>query len=633
MKINLALSICALITLGFVSSCEEDDLTVQYNVNGFVQKGPFIIGTPISVSELSASLDQTGNVFTTAIIDNTGLFEINDISLASSYVHLAASGYYFDEVKGDLSSATLSLNGIADITNLNTINVNVLTHLEKLRVEYLVDQGSNFSDAKETAQSEVIAAFGMSPGQIDNSESLDIAWDNTGGAVLLAISVILQGERSVAELTELLAIITSDMREDGTLNNASLLNDLRTSTKELDLAAIRTNLQNRYNDLGSNAMIPAFEQYVNAFLSFTGQAPTSSTLAGSSVQAFSATLNGQVNANSLSTTVSFEYGVTIAYGSTISATPGTIAGFSVTNVSAQITELLAAKTYHVRVKAVNSKGTTYGQDITFTTLGGLPVVSTAAATNVQSTEVTVNGIVNPNYLSTTVTFEYGPTTSYGSSKAIDQGILSGNSNVDVTASIPNLAQGQTYHFRIKAVNESGTAVGNDLTFIPYTAIGSPFQGGLLAYILLPGDPGYDPNNIHGFVVSTEDLGQYAWNSYENFPPRTYVIDKAIGAGMPNTITLATNYARADAPKACFNLVLNGYDDWFLPSPDELTVLNANSSLLGLKKGATDFYWSSTDINGCCNFAWDSFVHTYFGNGSRLGKGKDELHWVRPMRAF
>jgi uncharacterized protein (TIGR02145 family) len=83
-----------------------------------------------------------------------------------------------------------------------------------------------------------------------------------------------------------------------------------------------------------------------------------------------ATLNGSVNANNLETTAIFEYGTTDSYGQTIIATPGTLSGNTNTDVVASLTGLTVSLTYHYRVKAVNSKGTSYGNDLTFTTSGG-----------------------------------------------------------------------------------------------------------------------------------------------------------------------------------------------------------------------------------------------------------------------
>ena len=183
------------------NACKEDDVHIkQYDLAGLAQKGPYIVGASVTISELSTSFEQTGKAFTSQISDNSGAFEISDIGLVSSYVQVSASGYYFDdEVNGSISSAPLVLNGISDITNSSTVNINILTHLEKLRVEYLIEQGHSFLEAKETAQAEVLVAFGFADTQLINSEFLDIAFDNNGGAILLAVSVF-------CKVTEVLAI-------------------------------------------------------------------------------------------------------------------------------------------------------------------------------------------------------------------------------------------------------------------------------------------------------------------------------------------------------------------------------------------------------------------------------------------
>jgi hypothetical protein len=99
----------------------------------------------------------------------------------------------------------------------------------------------------------------------------------------------------------------------------------------------------------------------------TVTAPTAATVAATAVTASSATLNGQVNAKGATTTVTFEYGTTTAYGSTKAATPGTVSGATATNVAAALTGLAANTTYYYRVKAVNSAGTTYSAQQSFVT--------------------------------------------------------------------------------------------------------------------------------------------------------------------------------------------------------------------------------------------------------------------------
>jgi hypothetical protein len=180
------------------------------------------------------------------------------------------------------------------------------------------------------------------------------------------------------------------------------------------------------------------------------------------VASFSATLNGTVNPHGSTTSVHFQYGTTTNYSS---ATANQIfSGTTTQNVAASISGLTANTTYHFRIVATNSHGTSYGSDRTFATLTttGAPVVTTNPATNVATHSATLNGTVDPHGLSTTVGFQYGRTTSYGST-TVNQ-TKTGNTYQNVSANISGLTANATYHFRIKATNGSGTRYGSDKTF-------------------------------------------------------------------------------------------------------------------------------------------------------------------------
>jgi uncharacterized protein (TIGR02145 family) len=99
-----------------------------------------------------------------------------------------------------------------------------------------------------------------------------------------------------------------------------------------------------------------------------------------------------------------------------------------------------------------------------------PVATTQPATNVTATTATLNGIVDPNGSSTTVTFEYGTTTAYGSTATATQSPLSGSGNINVSADITGLSANSTMHFRVKAENTNGTAMGSDLNFVVQQAL-------------------------------------------------------------------------------------------------------------------------------------------------------------------
>lgn len=96
-------------------------------------------------------------------------------------------------------------------------------------------------------------------------------------------------------------------------------------------------------------------------------APTATTGTTSSVSATGATVRGTVNANNATTTDSIQYGTSGSYGTTVAASPATTTVTTATSISATLSGLSAGTTYHYRVKAVNSAGTSYGADVTFTT--------------------------------------------------------------------------------------------------------------------------------------------------------------------------------------------------------------------------------------------------------------------------
>lgn len=272
----MRISICILlILLIFCYACEKkgdeanSGTLIKSDINGYVQKGPFISGTSITISELKGNLSQTGKVYTAQIVDNKGSFMVNDLELASNYVSLRADGFYYNEILGEQSSAQITLYAISDISVRNTVNVNILSHLEKSRIEYLVDSGISFNEAKRQAQAEVLAIFNFKKDDIEVSEDLDIAEEGEDNAILLAASLILQGYRTEAELTELLSNISTDIREDGILNSSSTGSKLINHAVSLDTLSIRENLSNRYEELGVSAVIPPFGKYIKYFIDST----------------------------------------------------------------------------------------------------------------------------------------------------------------------------------------------------------------------------------------------------------------------------------------------------------------------------------------------------------------------------
>jgi trimeric autotransporter adhesin len=189
------------------------------------------------------------------------------------------------------------------------------------------------------------------------------------------------------------------------------------------------------------------------------------TTAATSITGISAVLNGNVDPFGESVVTSFEYGLTTAYGNTINATPSPISGVVNTTFSAALGSLIPNTTYHFRAVGIANSLPLYGDDFSFTTDALPPTVVTLAASNVGLTDATLNGTVNANAQNSTVSFEYGLTTSYGNTTAAVPASVTGFSVTPVNVAISSLLQNTTYHFRVVAVNATGTSYGEDMTFL------------------------------------------------------------------------------------------------------------------------------------------------------------------------
>ena len=235
---------------------------------GFTQKGPFLKGSTVYLYELSdgRTLKQTNGNFTSMITRDDGRYKFTARDLASQYAMIVVEGNYRNEVTGKTSNATIRLRAITDMRKHSDANINLLTHLEFDRVYYLVTREKmTVKKAKKQAQKEIFAQFNIAADDFEDSENLDVFGTSEADAALLAISILLQGDRSETELLTLLTAIGNDMETDGKWNepgadSIKVALALWAMNNHGNLEIFRKNVEGW--NLGP---VPPFEKYIEAF--------------------------------------------------------------------------------------------------------------------------------------------------------------------------------------------------------------------------------------------------------------------------------------------------------------------------------------------------------------------------------
>ncbi|MBR4784248.1 MAG: hypothetical protein IK012_03225 [Fibrobacter sp.] len=251
-----------------LAACSDDDGSGRgvellpagkRTVSGFVQKGPFLKGSTVSVFELDAeSFLPTGYVAEGKILNDSGAYSVELEGLLSPYVLVKAQGSFRNELTGMTMRLSFPLYALADLSDRETVNVNLLTHLEHRRILYLIgNYGVTMAEAKIIAQDEVLAAFGIR-GDYAPAEDLSIYGDSDGDMALLAVSVLMLGgldKDGVANLPFSLATknnedelnldkrisgFIDDLLNDGVWKNDALWKSAKVAANIADWAAMQS---------------------------------------------------------------------------------------------------------------------------------------------------------------------------------------------------------------------------------------------------------------------------------------------------------------------------------------------------------------------------------------------------------
>ena len=208
----------------------------------------------------------------------------------------------------------------------------------------------------------------------------------------------------------------------------------------------------------------------------TSVLPLATTSAASGTTATASTLNGSVNVDNSSTTVSLRYSTTSPTNCSGSPRPWRPARPRPRAPqylwSAALSALSPGTEYFFQIEAVSSAGTTYGSVLDFPTPAAAPTATTNAATSVGGTAATLNGSANAEGASTTVTYCYSTsslTNCVGGTVTTVNGSTPTLNDTTTTAETPALTAltpNTEYFFQIKAVNSVTTTMARSSTSRP-----------------------------------------------------------------------------------------------------------------------------------------------------------------------
>lgn len=213
-----------------------------------------------------------------------------------------------------------------------------------------------------------------------------------------------------------------------------------------------------------------------------------------------------------------------------------------------------------------------------------------------------------------------------------------------SAKITGLTKGTRYSIASYATNSAGTGYSTDSLVnkidIKFTTknplkIGDIYGGGIVAYLMQPGDTTYDVNVQHGLIVANvNQSNNSAWVNTSNINiVSCNALRNGLLNGKANTDSIIKYYDSTIVSAASIARGYKGgnYTDWYLPNKDELNIIYLNRIAIG-GLNTTVYYWTSSEIDNTNTNKFSAWALD-FTTGLQVRDLKISTNYVRAIRAF
>lgn len=221
-------------------------------ISGVIEKGSLQQGANVQASEWNPISGYSGKIFTATTYDNEGSYSISSTEL-QGILDIKADGFFINENTGSVeNSSRIILEGLVDSSTTQN-NINIITHIIKQRVMYLmVNNSMTFANANTQAITELYSTLDWTA---ENPLNTSISENSK----LLFLSAVICKDKSVAEVSNILTILSNDLKEDGIVD-ITILND---QIVAVDCSTVETNITNLY---GTSPDIDAVKTQVMDYL-------------------------------------------------------------------------------------------------------------------------------------------------------------------------------------------------------------------------------------------------------------------------------------------------------------------------------------------------------------------------------